>query len=44
MDSWALDKGADDVGSWLQKRGLGSPPPLQAVLEFATWTEKSTAD
>lgn len=43
MDSWTLGKGADDIGGWLQKRGLGNPPPLQTVLEFAAWVQKSTA-
>lgn len=43
MDSWTLGKGEDDLGKWLTRRGLGTPPQLQTLIEFARWAQSSTA-
>lgn len=43
IDSWTLGKGEDDVGKWLKERGVGTPPRLQTVLEFARWVQSSLA-
>lgn len=44
MDSWTLGKGEDDIGEWLKARGLGNPPQLHTLLEFAKWVQSSPAN
>lgn len=41
MDSWTLGKGEDAIGDWLKTRGLGTPPQLHTLLEFAKWVQSS---
>lgn len=40
-DSWVLGKGEDQIMTWVGKRGLGQPPKLNTVLDFATWVARS---
>ncbi|MEZ5531550.1 MAG: hypothetical protein R3E69_04135 [Steroidobacteraceae bacterium] len=43
VDSWALGSGEDAMEDWLRKSGLGAPPQLHTLLEFATWVQSSRA-
>lgn len=40
-DSWILGKGEDELIEWIDKRGAKEPPPLQTVLDLATWVDRS---
>lgn len=41
MDSWRLGKGEDEIEEWLQECGLGTPPRVRNLLEFAQWVQSS---
>ena len=41
IDSWSLGKGEDDIGKWVEQKGLKAPPQLQTVLDFARWVDSS---
>jgi hypothetical protein len=43
MDSWTLGSGEDAIEDWLRKCGLGTPPQLHTLLEFAKWVQSSRA-
>jgi len=42
LDSWDLGRGEEALGQWLQKRGAGTPPTFETVLDLARWVEKSS--
>lgn len=41
VDSWTLGSGEDAIDDWLRKCGLGVPPQLHTLLEFAKWVQSS---
>jgi hypothetical protein len=43
VDSWTLGSGEDAIEDWLRKCGLGTPPQLHTLLEFAMWVQSSRA-
>ena len=43
VDSWTLGSGQDAIEDWLKKCGLGAPPQLHTLLEFAKWVQSSRA-
>jgi hypothetical protein len=41
IDSWDLGEGEDALNLWLDQKHLGTPPPLETVLDLAKWVEAS---
>lgn len=43
VDSWTLGSGENAIEDWLRNCGLGAPPRLHTLLEFAKWVQSSRA-
>ncbi len=39
MDSWTLGKGEEEIGKWIEHKGLGTPPELHTILALAQWVQ-----
>jgi len=44
IDSWDLGEGGDALGQWLERKQLGTPPPLETMLDLVKWVDSRSRE